>query len=327
MPPRDRLFSTPYAFDFFKVMRLIERGAPDMPRIGESAATREDVVRLGQNPYMEFPASNIEAVSENTGKLRVLVRFLGMLGPQGALPLALTQEAYSMMRRGADGDDAMPRFIDLFNHRFLQLFYRAWANARPHVQHERPKDDRFVAYAGMPLGLGLPSLQAVDSIPDRAKLRYAGLLGTKIKSLSRLENALIDYFGVPMEILPFQGLWLNLDAEDTTRLGQKHAQLGLGTLLGSSVYSVEDYVSLQVSAPNLSTYKRFLPSGDWIRPLKDMIFGYLGHEIGWDVRLALPATDVPQLTLGVNTQVGWTSWLPQRVAHAGSVRNDARFAP
>ena len=40
------------------------------------------------------------------------------------------------------------RFLDLFHHRFLALFYRAWAQAQPHVSRDRPDDDRFAVYVG-----------------------------------------------------------------------------------------------------------------------------------------------------------------------------------
>ena len=36
------------------------------------------------------------------------------------------------------------------------FFYRAWAEARPTVQHDRPDDDRFAVYAGSLAGYGSP---------------------------------------------------------------------------------------------------------------------------------------------------------------------------
>ena len=65
----------------------------DRPRIGDSAARREEYVDLGQDPYLEFPASNLASVTEEDGRLRIIVKFLGLLGPQGALPLATTDES------------------------------------------------------------------------------------------------------------------------------------------------------------------------------------------------------------------------------------------
>ena len=65
----------PWRFDFFAVMRRIERSYPERPRIGDSSAHREDYVALGQNPYMDFPASNLSAFERRAdGRFRVLVK-------------------------------------------------------------------------------------------------------------------------------------------------------------------------------------------------------------------------------------------------------------
>ena len=119
------LEAEPWRFDYFTVLRYLERNWRDQPRIGDSAALRDEFVQLGQDPYMDFPASNLARVQRNDGKpLKVLVKYLGLLGPQGALPLATTEEAYHYLLAN---DDAFPRFLDVFNNRFLQLFFRAWA--------------------------------------------------------------------------------------------------------------------------------------------------------------------------------------------------------
>ena len=51
-------------------------------------------------------------------------------------------------------DDAFPRFVDIFQRRFLALFYRAWADPRPIAQNDRPAEDRFVTYIGSMIGVG-----------------------------------------------------------------------------------------------------------------------------------------------------------------------------
>lgn len=89
----DLMKAEPWRFDFFHTLRQLERSNPDRPRIGDSAARREEYVDLGQVPYLEFPASNLAAVDDRDGRLRILVKFLGLLGPQGALPLAATDES------------------------------------------------------------------------------------------------------------------------------------------------------------------------------------------------------------------------------------------
>ena len=79
----DDISKEPWRFDFYSVLRRIERSFAERPRIGDSASLREEYVALGQDPYMDFPASNLSRFErDETGRLRVLVKFLGLLGPQ-----------------------------------------------------------------------------------------------------------------------------------------------------------------------------------------------------------------------------------------------------
>src|SRR5258707_191721 len=130
------LEAEPWRFDYFTVLRHLERTYKDSPRISDSAARREEYVQFGQDPYMEFPASNLaRAVQGDNQPLKLFVKFLGLLGPQGALPLATTEEAHHFVLAQ---DDAFSRFLDIFNNRFIQLFFRAWADSPPIVQNDRP---------------------------------------------------------------------------------------------------------------------------------------------------------------------------------------------
>ena len=85
------LAAEPWRFDFFDVLRNLEFDKPDKPRIGDSGARDEELVILGQDPYVEFPASNLSRFDlDRLGRYRILCRHLGLLGPQGALPLHTT---------------------------------------------------------------------------------------------------------------------------------------------------------------------------------------------------------------------------------------------
>ena len=57
-------------------------------------------------------------------------------------------------------DPSFARFTDIFSNRFLQLFFRAWADARPIAHHDRPADDRFADYVGSFAGIGVGEPQA-----------------------------------------------------------------------------------------------------------------------------------------------------------------------
>lgn len=320
----DELAAEPWRFDFYHVLRQLERANPQLPRIGQSAARREEYVDLGQNPYLEFPASNLEKATVRDGRLKLMVKFLGFLGPQGALPLATTDESlgWLIMR-----DDAFPRFLDLFNNRFLQLFFRAWADARPIAQHDRPSEDRFFAYIGSAIGLGTDPLRNLDSVPDIARLEFAGLIAPKAKSASRLARFLRGLFGTKIEIEEFVGSWLSFDPSDRTALGQKHAALGKDLLIGSSVFSVEDKIRIRLFVKDFAQYERFLPAegSDLARPLADAVFFYIGDELDWDVELAIPSGEVKPVKLGMTGRLGWTSWISPNWTSTDEYRCDARF--
>jgi len=319
------LEAEPWRFDYFAVLRQLERAFAEKPRIGDSAASRDDFIRLGQDPFAEFPASNLaRVVVRDDEPIRIFVKYLGLLGPQGALPLATTEEAfhYALAR-----DDSFPRFLDLFNHRFLQLFFRAWADSRPIAQHDRPADDRFVTYIGSAIGIGSAPYRDLDSVPDAAKLAFAGLLGAQAKSAARLAGAVRGLFAVDAEVEEFVGSRLTLEAAECTILGRRHNALGQDTLLGAQIFSVQDKIRVRIFTRDLAQYVRFLPTGDLCEPLADLVFLYTGEQLDWDAELAIPAGAAAPVRLGRFGQLGWTSWMAPSWTDGEPYRRDARFHP
>jgi type VI secretion system protein ImpH len=319
------LESEPWRFDYFTVLRHLERTFANQPRIGDSAARREDFVQLGQDPFMDFPASNLARVVQSDDKpIQVFVKYLGLLGPQGALPLATTEEAYHYVLAN---DDAFPRFLDIFNHRFIQLFFRAWADARPIVQHDRPDADRFVAYIGSAIGLGSKPYQNLDRVPDAVKLGFAGILSSQAKSASRLASVICGLFNVKAEVDEFVGSRLMIEADEWSALGGRHNSLGQDTMLGRTVFSVQDKVRIRIFTKDLAQYMRFLPTGDLCEPLADLVFFYNGEQLDWDTELAIPSGAAEPIRIGKFGQLGWTSWMAPNWTSKEAYRRDARFHP
>jgi type VI secretion system protein ImpH len=315
----------PWRFDYFAVLRHLERKHKDRPRISDSAARRDEFVHLGQDPFMDFPASNLSRVTQEKDKtLKIFVKYLGLLGPQGALPLAITEEAHHYV---IARDDAFPRFLDIFNHRFIQLFFRAWADSRPIAQHDRPDLDRFVAYVGSAIGLGSTPYRDLDSVPDAAKLGYAGLLGAKAKSASRLAGAIQGLFKVDAEVEEFVGTRLVIEAAEWSILGARYNVLGDDALLGRTVFSVQDKIRIKIFTRSLAQYMRFLPTGDLCEPLADLVFFYNGEELDWDAELAIPSGAAEPIRLGQFGQLGWTTWMSPNWTLKDAFRRDARFHP
>ena len=323
MTYREELQSDPWGTDFLAALRHLERSFDDKPRIGDSAVSAEDVVSLGQDPFLEFPASNVTDFKDGAGEIpKLYSRFLGFFGPQGALPLNTTVDAYQWSN---GRDPSFARFTDIFSNRFLQLFFRAWANSQPIAHHDRPDEDRFADYVGSFAGIGVASMKGRDSLDDIAKLPFAGLVDAAVKSTARLRQLIRGIFHVEVDIEERVGCWLTFEPSDRLLLGTE-AALGVGTYVGERVYSINEKICILIGARDLRQYRQFLPTGELSDQLTDLVFFYIGHRFEFDVRLSLPARYAPPTELGRSGELGWTAWVsPDNAAGDDVYYDDAHF--
>jgi type VI secretion system protein ImpH len=208
-------------------------------------------------------------------------------------------------------DPTFARFLDIFHHRMVSLFYRAWANAQPTVSLDRPERDRFSVYVGSTFGLGEAALRERDAVPDFAKLHFAGLLSGPTRPAEGLQLILERFFNLPVRIEQWVGHWMELPRDTLSRLGARDgsASLGISTLLGARVWDCQHKFRIVVGPLTLADYERFLPGGDSLRRLTDWVRNYVRDGLDWDVNLWLKQEDVPRLALGRRARLGYTSWL------------------
>jgi len=308
------LADRPYNFDFFQALRRIECLYPNKPRLGKALRPGDEPVRLSQEPSMAFAPSTLSScdLPEGGKPARIETLFFGLLGPNGPLPLHLSEHARSRLLNA--GDATFTRFLDMFNHRFMLLFYRAWAQARPTVSLDRPRDDRFTIYVGALEGMAGAKLRQRDSVEDFAKLYFAGLLGRQVRNRDGLVALLTSYFHVPVRVEEFVGHWMNLPVREQTRLGanDSSAQLGRGTVLGAKVWDRQHKFRIWLGPLSLKQYEAFLPGGKAIGRLVAWVRQYFCLEFEWDVRLVLANAEVPGVRLGRFERLGWATWLGKR---------------
>lgn len=304
---RARMIETPFAFDVLSLLRRLETAHPDLPRLGQSVTLVQEIAVPRQDPFLEFPSCNVTRVAFHEGSASdVHVQFMGYFGPQGALPLSLTAEALQWMKRR--NDPSFARFADIFAARFVQLFYRAWADARPIVQMDRPKDDRFRVWLGALIGLGSPALRARDALPDDIRLGLSGLISSRVRSVARLRQCLAHLLGAPVTIEEHVGTWLNFDPSDCSHLGQNASRLGQDICLGTRAFSLNEKIRLVIACRDLDEYNTFLPGQPESRRLVDFLYAYLGPTFEVDIALSLREEQLPPTRLGTAGQLGWTSF-------------------
>lgn len=309
------LFDEPYRFEFFQAVRLFEKIFPEGKAVGREFLPNQEVVRFRSHIALDFPPSEIHEIRELSDEasdaktIEMLVNFMGMVGISGVLPTHYTEMVLDRVRHR---DTAMWAFLDIFTHRAVSMFYRAWSKYRFPVGYERG-DDEFTGYLFDFAGLGTNGLRGRMSLKDESLLPYVGLIAQKPHSTNALENILSDYFGVAAKVQQFFGQWIALDKEDHTRLGKRNSALGLSAIVGTNIWDQQSKFRLRLGPLTFQQFQAFLPNGSAYKPLRSIIRFMVGPEFDFDVQLLLKVKQVPGSVLTTRAMrkpmLGWTSYL------------------
>lgn len=344
-----QLCSEGYRFDFFQAVRLLERLArledADKPANGRQRRdfgepARVEVARFRAHLSLGFPANDILEIHRpaQLGALpEMTVQFMGLLGPNGVLPRHYTE---LLLTHERDAGAAREKFaardwFDLFNHRFISLFYRAWEKYRffipfEHTRGRSGKDDPLASMVLSLAGLRLPSpershpdplsrrlvvgwprdhedvprRETLAQVEDLAIVYYSGFFIHRPRSALGLELLLRDYFDLPVKIIQFQGQWLYLEPPNQSRLeAGKNNRLGVDVVAGSRVWDVQSKFRVQVGPLSYTAFAEFLPDTSAVAERKrifllfHLVRLYAGLEFDFDVQLVLLAAEIPSCHL------------------------------
>ncbi len=314
-PVRHALEAQPRGFSFFQAVRLLEALYPERAPVGGPEGPENEVVRFSSHPSLAFPPSEIETLDfpgdENP---RMAINFLGLVGPQGVLPLDYTK---LVAERVHAKDTALRDFLDIFQHRLISLFYRAWQKHRFLEQRERGGEDDVTTHLLDLAGLGLEPLRDLEGLSAEALAGYGGLLAAQPRSARALEELLEDYFQIPAAIEQFVGDWYPLRRQDQCEVGDEErysSVLGMGALAGDEVWDPQARLRVKLGPLDWSQYQAFLPDGEAHTPLRTLLRFFSHEEHEFEVQLVLDGDEVRGLHLGGDEgeQLGWTTWIRTR---------------
>lgn len=340
----DELFAEGYKFEFFQAVRLLERLLPSRQPVGRRGPPTNEVARFRALADLNFPPSAIHDVARPTRSLplpTMTVTFLGLTGPSGVLPRHYTELLIQQQYRSKDAERfALRDWFDLFNHRFVSFFYRAWEKYRFFIPYEREaydleEPDPFSLALYSLIGLGTSKqrrrlrvavwrpdepAQAVASIDDLSLMYYAGLLAPRARSAAGLSALLNDYFHLPISVHQFQGQWLMLASDEQTQLGLAggHGFLGQGALVGGRVWDVQGRIRIRIGPLDYPRFVEFLPDRTASPERKayflllHLVRFYVGPELDLELQLSLAPGQVPECQLtgdGIGSRLGWNTWL------------------
>jgi len=333
---KDELFRHPYRFEFFQAVRLLwlirsqELGPSGAQNVGENASPQRECVHLKGILSHRFPAVEVGEIKDSApaGVPELSVAVMGLYGAMGVLPTHDTQRLIDK-RRDTNGEVA---FLDLFNHRVLSLFYRAWAKHFLPVNYEQSfhrfpdRDSNKSNLDGSNLdvvsnsllalaGAGLPSLQNRLEFADTTFAFFAGHFSRQPKAASSLAQMIRVVFDVPVTITHFVGQWLQLNESTRSemaspeRIDGQNAQLGSGFILGDRVWDIGGKFRVTLGPLDYQQMLSYCPWNEKLKRLFQLTKAYVGPQLEFDIQLELHAAEIPPLQLGSLQALGTNSWL------------------
>lgn len=332
-----RLLEKPFQYDFFQAMRLLEKIAeeddqafPNWKPVGEDGPPQRELVQLKVLCARTFPPSEVSSIIrrrtdgehgtvEGESPFVMTTTFMGLFGAQGVMPLHYTQTILDRVRRK---DYALRDFLDLFHHRILSLFYKAWEKYRFPIAYERArrctpklgKLDLFTETLFSLTGMGTQQTRGRLLIDDDTFLYYSGHFAHRPRSALGLQQILEDYFAFEVVVQQYVGHWLYIDPADQSRLGTLggNNRLGEDTVAGHRMWNCETRFRLRIGPVGYSQYQRLMPSGDQLAEVAQLTRTYVGSSLDFDIQLVLKKSEVPPCILGSDESpcfLGYNMWL------------------
>jgi len=349
-----RLRQTPWKFGFTALMRCFGAAYPQLPRIGLARRPQQEPFRLGQTAALTFAPREIAEVvlagegagvptglallaapgtggaapvrkGNNPALPMIRLYGLGLLGPNGPLPLHYTE----LVRERTENfnDPTLADFLDVFHHRYLTHLHRAWAQAQAAAGLDRADDETFSRYIAQLTGHD--PLEIRDSVlPAHARLAASTHLSRQARNPDGLAQTLGRFFAVPVELQEFVMHWIRIDEPDQTRLGAPRTSslLGVGAMLGEVVPDRQNKFRLVLGPLRLDQYQHFTPQGRDLPLLVEWVRAFVGYEFVWELELRVRNDSAPPARLDESQKLGWSTWLGGSAAAATSA-SSASAAP
>jgi type VI secretion system protein ImpH len=288
------LVDEPYRFDFFQAVRLLHERSGGRAAVGHDHPPATEAVHFEARTGVAFPASAVHDLRPgptSDAPPHLTVAFLGLTGPSGVLPAYFTETVVEEGPGGPLGD-----FLNIFDHRLISLFYRAWERSHPHLATTPETRDRFesdlAALAGLPR-----NSQPFELLP------YAGLLADRRRSASGLQTLLADLLNgddsplpgshgpVPVDVIPFLGRWLPLDPATRPVLSRSApAPVGPSTVIGRRVRDHRGKFRVRIGPLARPAFDALMPEstqGEAYSRVVRAIRSYAGPAFEFDLQLVL----------------------------------------
>ena len=288
----------------------------------------------------------IFARSTPSSRSELIVAFFGLVGPNGVMPRHYTELLLRLERDAKHADKkALRDWFDLFTHRLLSFFYRAWEKYRFYIPYERAPLGRTPArpvharpaqpLRPRPGHAPQPDSRHATSSKIAACFSRRRWPASKTSRFCTTPGSWPAARATPpgwprcspttspprSKVRQFQGQWLTLDPADQTALGTPggNCLLGDNVVIGERVWDVAGKIRMRIGPLRYAQFVEFLPDrtaaprGKAFFLLSHLTRLFIGPTLTFDVQLLLRADDVPECILGAaappGSRLGWNTWL------------------
>lgn len=298
-------------YEFFSAVHLIHRlrtgGAP----LGELGPLSREPLRFRHDPDLIFHASDISSLEiDSAGRVALTSSFLGLYGAASPMAIHFSEDVIA-----AENSDqpSLREFYDLFHHRVLSLFYRAWKKYRLDAGFTLAGDDASTKRMLCFVGVDAYGTHKEPGLTRLEMLELAPLLAMKARSPRLLKLALGKLLpGIGVEVEQFVERRARIDDEDRFALGRRCHELGRSTTLGTHVRDRSARFRLLLGPVSYEECESLMPGGAKFPVLRRTVDQFTRGTLECEVDVLLREEEGPGFclgstrgaTLGVNTRLG-----------------------
>jgi type VI secretion system protein ImpH len=272
---------------FFRFCELLERSAPDRPRLGTTDSPTDEPIRFRSRRRLGFPGCEIDAVEVDPDdpSLPPTIRttFLGLYGVDARIPSYFIDE----VAQNFEGAEPLAAFLDLFHHRIVTQYYRIWSKYRYPVGFERDGRDAISTYLLSLAGLGLGESEIGQAIGPRKLLSMLGLVNQKTRTAEGLAGVLRHAVqDATIAVDEFHPVWVATDQAEPMPLGEY-------CVLGGGFFDRGNCVRVVIAPASRDSVTRLMPGMPMHGDIMTLLRFYLGYEAQAVIEMRVDPTLMP----------------------------------
>lgn len=301
------LAQQPEGFEFFQAVRLLQLYLKQQKNISADQVL-DEVIEFNASLSLAFQKNEVEALSQSdkTGRYVIIPTMMGLTGNLGALPLIYTQKLNSSMWAKKHGSLA---FLNLFNNRLINLFYRASIKHNLPLLTEIYQDKHYLNCIHALTGYGPTKTSSVDQTEidfraDYIFAEFAGLLQGQTLNVETIQQLLTAILNHPVKVHQFMAEWFDIPVQSRSYLSLNGVQLGVNSFCGEKVRQIDSKIQLEIGPLVYVDYLDLLPDGKKYQLLQKILSQLCNLTLIVEIKLVIHQAEIKPVSLGSNNNIG-----------------------